>query len=47
MKNNTLEEFLNCMKKVDNIDIVLKNKLEGIYNKKIFLLKKNMFWISI
>lgn len=36
MENDTREGFLGCMGKVDGTDIVLKNKLGGVYNGDIF-----------
>ncbi len=36
MKNNNKERFLDCVGKVDDINIILKYKLGDVYNKKIF-----------
>lgn len=30
------------MRKIDSINIVLKNKLEDVYKKRFFLLKKKL-----
>lgn len=32
MSNNTQKKFLETIKKIDNIDIMLKYKSKGIYN---------------
>ena len=40
MENDTREEFLGCVGKVDGTNIVLKNKPEGIYNGEIVFTRK-------
>lgn len=40
IENNTWKRFLGCIKKINSIDIVLKNKLKSIYNEKKILFKK-------
>lgn len=36
MKNDTREGSLGCVRKVNDTDIVLKNKPGDIYNREIF-----------
>ena len=36
MENDTQKGFLGCVRKIDSIDIILKNKSRGVYNREIF-----------
>lgn len=36
IENDTQKRFLGYMRKINSINIILKNKLKSIYNKKIF-----------
>ena len=36
MKNNNSKGFLDCVRKIDSTNIILKYKPRSIYNKEIF-----------
>ena len=47
MKNDARIDFIKCVKKLNDNDIVLTQKFENKYDKKIFFNKKKRYVINL
>lgn len=43
MKNDTKEKFLDCIRKIEGTNIVLKYKLRSVYNGEIFFIQNKTY----
>lgn len=47
MNNDSWKRFLRVIKKIDSINIVLKYKLRGIYERETFFTKKKFYELNL